>query len=611
MTGARAAGTALLGVVLAAGTGMPAEAGLSYLAFGDSITRGVCDSGVGVCPTTGTCDLAEGDMGYPMRLANTLTDCTLNPLNPANCPTACCVTNAGLSGETTAQMITRIQTFPPATYDVAILMGGTNDIFNFVSANTVRNNIATIDGHAVAKDMDPMLSSIIHFRDDVAGPYAAAVSSLRTLLMTSATNRNRLFADPWTPLCAGAFCFDQNYYQPGTPDPVGHPNGCGYDILEGVFSTAILSETIPGVPPLTSPSDGGDITDTTPTLSWTKSSNARWHEVQIDNGGTWDDFFQVADSACSGADTSCAVTAPALAAGSHTWRVRGRNPHDYGGWSTTFSFDLYTTLPPVPTPSSPSGDLYAQPASFDWSDEGLPPNGATDYELEVAGPVPFSGAVSPTCDGVTCTVAPPVVFTGGDYTWQVLSENPIGKSALSGGLAFRFIDTVPGTANQTYPAGDETFDTTPLLRWDEVDTAEDYLVAVRDSMNSLVYNSGFVSKDTLCNSPCEIETGTTLTPGDYTWTVTARNPVGPGPPSASQSFTVLDCSAFPDLSLPAQTVSGTVTEKACVNLTAGALGTYTIEGPSGDATFHAGGTIKLDNGFEVEPGGTFTAITDP
>ncbi len=56
---------------------------------------------------------------------------------------------------------------------------------------------------------------------------------------------------------------------------------------------------------------------------------------------------------------------------------------------------------------------------------------------------------------------------------------------------------------------------------------------------------------------------------------------------------------------PAMPVDGSLTEEACVSLTAGP---YAI-GPSGDVSFTAGEAIKLLNGFSVA--GAFTAVIDP
>ena len=103
-----------------------------------------------------------------------------------------------------------------------------------------------------------------------------------------------------------------------------------------------------------------------------------------------------------------------------------------------------------------------------------------------------------------------------------------------------------------------------------------------------------------------------ISPEAHTWRVTGKNAVGESPPSAWADFTVLDCAGFPDLNLPTQTVGGTATEKACSTITAAdGANTYTVEGPAGDVTFHAGDLIVIDNGFTVEAGAEFRAKTDP
>lgn len=608
---ARTGGSLIAWAVAALALAPPtAAASFNRLALGDSITQGVCDTGVASCPSF-TCPSGTNLNGYPSRLATDL-GCNLQGLDfdlghngpPTLCTGSCCVVAAGRYSFQTPQMLSWFNAIL-GDYDVILIMGGTNDIFVGTSNATIETNIKLIDDAAVSRGIDPLLSSVIHYLDDVAAPFAADVADLRNRIQTVATNRNRWYADPWTPLCGNAACFDYLYYQ-GGGDPVGHPNGCGYDVLKDAFKGAILSAPLPGAPALGGPS--GDVTDTTPTLSWTAATDATWHQIEVDNGGTWADLSQLADS-CTG--SACSRTTTALAAGDHTWRVRGRNPRGYGPWSS-LSFEIFTAAPQTPTAMAPSGSFFTVPPSaFEWSDESAPANGATGYSLRIVKDAAevFNGPVTPSCNGSTCMVAPPVALTVGSYTWEVKSSNVAGDSALSPALAFAVFPPPPPT--QVYPLGDETFDDTPLFTWAEIGGATEYRVEVRNATLTTVWDSGLLAAGGLCSGNCSIASAVSLAKEAHSWRVRAKSGLGESTPSGWESFTVLDCMAFPDVELPPPaTVSSAETHKACNAIDVGDVGPVTVQGPSGALTLHAGDLLTI---FEltVENGAELVLITDP
>jgi len=119
-----------------------------YLAFGDSITVGKYDN--------------QELGGYPGRLENDvdLLDCTM---------ATCDVINEGEGGERTAAGVTRIdQVLAAGTYDVLLLMEGTNDIFKRtpVSTETITFNLATIASKASAHGVETIHASIIWFHPE-------------------------------------------------------------------------------------------------------------------------------------------------------------------------------------------------------------------------------------------------------------------------------------------------------------------------------------------------------------------------------------------------------------------------------------------------------------
>ncbi|MGB6335992.1 MAG: SGNH/GDSL hydrolase family protein, partial [Thermoanaerobaculia bacterium] len=120
----------------------------TYVAFGDSITDGKYD---------------DQDLGgYPGRLENDagLLDCT---------PATCDVINEGKGGERTTAGVTRIDAVLAAgTYDVLLLMEGTNDIFKLtpISTETMTFNLATMAAKAAEHGVETIHASIIWFHPE-------------------------------------------------------------------------------------------------------------------------------------------------------------------------------------------------------------------------------------------------------------------------------------------------------------------------------------------------------------------------------------------------------------------------------------------------------------
>ena len=220
-----------------------------YMAFGDSITRG-----------NSTFD-PTGLGGYPGRLPD-LIDCALPD---------CEVVNEGLDGEATGPAVTRIGGLLDGDdWDVVLLMEGTNDIFVGISNNTIEANLGFMDDAARDHGVDTLHASIIHLDPgSSAGGNSNkvnAVANMRIRVMDMATERNRFFADPWTPLCPNQTCFNQHYHNP--PGAVGHPDPSGFDILATVFKNSIRSRPVPGFVTAVSPT--GTIDDPDPTYIWNK-----------------------------------------------------------------------------------------------------------------------------------------------------------------------------------------------------------------------------------------------------------------------------------------------------------------------------------------------------
>jgi acyl-CoA thioesterase-1 len=205
-------------------TAPPAAAQTTYLAFGDSITFGVGD------------DPTRAEPGYPPRL---------EALLQARGQVAE-VRNAGVSGETTGEGVTRITTALAPGDDVLLLMEGTNDVGK-VSIETIRFNLSEIARKAAAAGVATVHATVVprlpSANNDgenlLTRQVAAAVREL-------AWAESRDLADPFEVFFRLTPNFPSLYL--GGEDKV-HPNALGYDRLAEVFAD-VLSD-LDRVPPVT------------------------------------------------------------------------------------------------------------------------------------------------------------------------------------------------------------------------------------------------------------------------------------------------------------------------------------------------------------------------
>jgi hypothetical protein len=397
-----------------------------YMAFGDSITK--------ANPTFDPTGLG----GYPGRLP---------PLIGCSLPD-CEVVNEGLDGEATYQGVTRIETLlDNDDWDIVLLMEGTNDIFVGQSNNSIEANLGIMDDKARDHGVDTLHASIIHLDpDSTAGNNQSKVNqvaNLRLRVMDLASERNRFFADPWTPLCPNQTCFNNHYHNP--PGAVGHPDPSGFDILTTVFKNSIQSRPVPGYVTAVFPT--GVIDDPDPTYTWNKENSdaATWYEFKLLEGATTlqEGWFEE-DAICTG--TQCNLNFASLPDGNYTWQVRGRNPRGRSNWRIT-SFTVLTLLPPTSvTLTAPLGFIGDVEPLFEWIREA--PKVAATYSLEVSdeGGVILEETfpVFGNCTSGNCSIDP---FAGnplaaGAYSWRVRGANAAGTGPWSDTGLFELIPGV-------------------------------------------------------------------------------------------------------------------------------------------------------------------------
>jgi lysophospholipase L1-like esterase len=221
----------LLAVLLAG----RAQAQTAYIGFGDSITKGVGD---------------PAELGYPPRLQALLQGAGLNAV----------VENYGVGGEDTVQGLSRLPGVlneAALSGDVLILMEGTNDISRSIPVETTRFNLNQMAERAENRGMTVIHATTIPRLPDAKFDSANITNTwLNQNIRDMAGRRGRKLADPFEAFSATPNLFTLYYYQ-GNDDPVGHPNGAGYDFLAQIFSDVIRNvDHMPPVTGLVSPAHG-------------------------------------------------------------------------------------------------------------------------------------------------------------------------------------------------------------------------------------------------------------------------------------------------------------------------------------------------------------------
>ena len=200
-------------------------------AFGDSITAGVGD------------DPGREAAGYPPRLEELVPGLVVD--------------NRGVGAERTPEGLARIDGVLAEPGDCLLLMEGTNDISRGISPETTLFNLDRMASRAAEAGRTPyhatLIPRLLNARFD---PNNVENQDLAQAIRRLAAQTGRGLVDPFEVFSTRARLF-REYYYAGEEDPVGHPNGPGYDLLATVFADALLeTDSVPPVPIRLSPAHG-------------------------------------------------------------------------------------------------------------------------------------------------------------------------------------------------------------------------------------------------------------------------------------------------------------------------------------------------------------------
>ncbi len=282
-----------------------------------------------------------------------------------------------------------------------------------------------------------------------------------------------------------------------------------------------ISDTQPGAPSLTAPQ--GDISDSTPTLSWSAATNATSYELQVTR--TSDGTVVLSQTGLT-VTTHTLVSALTLGA-TYQWYVRGLNGSAVGEWSSA----VFTVLDPsdvgVPTGLTPTGLTTTLTPTFTWT---AAPN-ATTYQLwvEMSGNSnPLVNVTGITGASYTPASALPMGATGRFY---VRGSNATETASWSNPIDF---STPTLSSPSVISPLAAIADSTPTFSWSAASLADSYEIYIYyQSSGVVVHNvTGLTGTSFTPSSPMPVGTS-------YTWLVRAYSGSTAGP-WAGSPFRITD-----------------------------------------------------------------------
>ena len=185
---------------------------------------------------------------------------------------------------------------------------------------------------------------------------------------------------------------------------------------------------VPAAPDLSSPGDGDNTCDTTPTFSWSSVSGAISYQIQVDDDSGFSSP-EIDDATSDVTYTPVALLSPRA----YYWRVRASRGCGNGAWSSVRSFTVLAA-PSTPTLiSPPDGSEMDDPTpTFCWSSV----SGATSCRIQVDDDSSFSSPVVNETTAGTSWTPGSALARGVTLHWRVRAVNVCGGGPWSSPRTF-------------------------------------------------------------------------------------------------------------------------------------------------------------------------------
>ena len=287
------------------------------------------------------------------------------------------------------------------------------------------------------------------------------------------------------------------------------------------------------VPWFPSPSDGATIPDTTPLLDWEDVAGAAGYHTQVNTNNSFTGTMVGDDSTITASQYQ--VTTMLAVNTTYYWRVKTKNADGvWSEWGNTWSLIIDVEPPINPSPYDGATTWDTTPL-LDWEDVA----GAAGYHAQVNTNDSFTGTM--VGDDSTITTSQYQVTTtltdNTTYYWRVKAKNADGVWSEWGNTWSLIIDVEPPINPSPYD-GATTWDTTPLLDWEDVAGAAGYHAQVNTNDS---FTGTMVGDDSTITTS-QYQVTTTLTDNTtYYWRVKMKNDDGAWSEwGDTWSFTVID-----------------------------------------------------------------------
>jgi len=245
-----------------------------------------------------------------------------------------------------------------------------------------------------------------------------STSSSFSSLEINQTTSNTSYTPP-TPLSAGT-----HYWRVRTNA------ACGSGDWSSIWSVTIME--IPSPPTLSSPPNGSNTCDTTPTVCWSSVTGATSYRLQVSSSSAFGS--PIIDE--SGLSSTCYTPSSALSPGTYYWRVNGANTCGTSAWSSAGNFAVIA-IPAPPTLSSPAdnGQVADRTPTFRWNAATW----ASSYRIQVSTSSSFATLLADQTTSDTSYTAVSE-FSLGTYYWRVRASNACGTGSWSPTRSFEVIE---------------------------------------------------------------------------------------------------------------------------------------------------------------------------
>ncbi len=325
------------------------------------------------------------------------------------------------------------------------------------------------------------------------------------------------------------------YWRVKAIDGAGNDSGWSYSWTFTVDTSA------PGVPNLTSPSDGTAENSPTPSFNWSDvndpsgvtynleiASDSNFSSVVLSKQG-----LNNSDYGLGGGES--------LTDGTYYWRVKAIDEAgNSGNWSNSWSLTVDTTAPSVPTLASPSDGALTNNnrPSFDWSD--VSDASGVSYRIQISRYANFATTERDESWLGSSDYTSSWDIGDGTYYWRVQAvDGANNEGNWSSAWSLTIDSSSPPQPNLMTP-NDWTYtnDTTPSFDWSDVTDNSGVSYSIEIDDDSYFSSPVLLTQQGLASSDYTLDTSEALTDGTYYWRVKAVDGAGNDSGWQQWAFTV-------------------------------------------------------------------------